>query len=99
MGYISELKSKTKGTRYKAVINIRRKSDGIEYFDTETFSSKASAKAWLKREEERLENNPHLLSTSKGASMGISSWITHSTESSLRRVNCLNTSIKSLCVA
>lgn len=67
MGYISELKSKTKGTRYKAVINIRRKSDGIEYFDTETFSSKASAKAWLKREEERLENNPHLLSTSKGA--------------------------------
>ena len=49
MGYITELKSKTKGTRYKAVINIRKPSEGIEYFDTETFSTRVLAKAWLKR--------------------------------------------------
>ena len=67
MGYITELKSKTKGTRYKAVINIRKPSEGIEYFDTETFSTRALAKAWLKREEDRLEKNPHLLSTDKDA--------------------------------
>ena len=65
MGYITELKSKTKGTRYKAVINIRKPSEGIEYFDTETFSTKALAKAWLKREEDRLEKNPEHLSTQK----------------------------------
>jgi integrase len=63
MGYITELKSKTKGTRYRAVINIRKKSNGIEYFATETFSTKTLAKAWLKREEDKLEKNPHLLST------------------------------------
>lgn len=67
MGYITELKSKSKRTRYKAVINICKKSDGIEYFDTQTFSIKVLAKAWLKREEDRLEKNPHLLSTDKDA--------------------------------
>lgn len=67
MGYITELKSKTKGSRYKAVINIRRPKDGIEYFDTQTFSTKSLAKVWLKKEEERLEKNPHLLSTNKSA--------------------------------
>lgn len=65
MGYITELKSKNKGSRFKAVINIRKKSDGIEYFDTQTFSTKTLAKAWLKKEEDRLEKNPHLLSTNK----------------------------------
>ena len=80
MGYITELKSKTKGTRYKAVINIRKPSEGIEYFDTETFSTRALAKAWLKREEDRLEKNPHLLSTDKdavaSAAMSLASAIT-----------------------
>lgn len=80
MGYITELKSKTKGTRYKAVINIRKPSEGIEYFDTETFSTRALAKAWLKREEDRLEKNPHLLSTNKdavaSAAMSLASAIT-----------------------
>ena len=70
MSYITELKSKTKGTRYRAVINIRKKSDGIEYFDTETFSTKALAKAWLKREEDKLEKNPHLLSTNNKLATG-----------------------------
>ncbi len=65
MGYITELKSKSKRTRYKAVINICKKSDGIEYFDTQTFSIKVLAKAWLKREEDRLEKNPEHLSTQK----------------------------------
>ncbi len=65
MGYITELKSKSKRTRYKAVINICKKSDGIEYFDTQTFSTKVLAKAWLKREEDRLEKNPEHLSTQK----------------------------------
>ena len=80
MGYITELKSKTKGTRYKAVINIRKSSDGIEYFDTQTFSTKTLAKAWLKREEDKLEKNPHLLSTNKdampSAAMSLASAIT-----------------------
>ncbi len=67
MGYITELKSKTKGTRYRAVINIRKKNDGIEYFSTETFSTKALAKAWIKREEDKLEKNPNLLSTDKNS--------------------------------
>ncbi|MPW45335.1 tyrosine-type recombinase/integrase [Acinetobacter guerrae] len=70
MGYITELKSKTKGTRYRAVINIRKKSDGIEYFATETFSTKALAKAWLKKEEDKLEKNPHLLSTNNKLASG-----------------------------
>ena len=65
MGYITGLKSKSKRTRYKAVINICKKSDGIEYFDTQTFSIKVLAKAWLKREEDRLEKNPEHLSTQK----------------------------------
>ena len=65
MGYITELKSKSKGIRYKAVINIRKKSEGIEYFDTQTFSTKALAKAWLKKEEDKLEKNPELLSTDR----------------------------------
>ena len=65
MGYITELKSKSKRTRYKAVINICKKSDGIEYFDTQTLSTKVLAKAWLKREEDRLEKNPEHLSTQK----------------------------------
>ena len=43
----------------------RKKSDGIEYFDTQTFSIKVLAKAWLKREEDRLEKNPEHLSTQK----------------------------------
>lgn len=80
MGYITELKSKTKGTRYRAVINIRKKNDGIEYFSTETFSTRALAKAWIKREEDKLEKNPHLLSTDKdeiaSASMSLASVIT-----------------------
>lgn len=80
MGYITELKSKTKGTRYKAVINIRKQSEGIEYFDTQTFSTKTLAKAWLKREEDKLEKNPHLLSTGKdaiaSAAMSLASAIT-----------------------
>lgn len=65
MGYITELKSKSKGIRYKAVINIRKKSEGIDYFDTQTFSTKALAKAWLKKEEDKLEINPELLSTDR----------------------------------
>ena len=69
MGYITELKSKTKGTRYKAVINIRKKNEGVEYFDTQTFSTKALAKLWLKKEEDRLEKNPHLLSTGKASAV------------------------------
>lgn len=73
MGYITELKSKTKGTRYRAVINIRKKSDGIKYFATETFSTKALAKAWLKREEDKLEKNPHLLSTDNKIASGVMS--------------------------
>ena len=42
MGDITERKSKTKGTRYKAVVSIRR--EGIEYFDTETFSKSMAKK-------------------------------------------------------
>lgn len=80
MGYITELKSKTKGTRYKAVINIRKPKEGIEYFDTQTFSTRALAKAWLKKEEDKLEKNPHLLSTDKesvaSAAMSLGSAIT-----------------------
>lgn len=80
MGYITELKSKTKGTRYKAVINIRKPKEGIEYFDTQTFSTRALAKAWLKKEEDKLEKNPHLLSTDKdaviSAAMSLSAAIT-----------------------
>lgn len=63
MGTITVLTSKTKGTRYKAVIQIRRKKEGIDYFDTKTFSTRALAKAWIKKEEDRLEKNPELLST------------------------------------
>ena len=69
MGYITELKSKSKGIRYKAVINIRKKSEGIEYFDTRTFSTKALAKTWLKKEEDKLEMNPELLSTDRVSSV------------------------------
>lgn len=69
MGYITELKSKTKGSRYRAVINIRKKKEGIEYFDTQTFSTKALAKAWLKKEEDKLEINPELLSTDRVSSV------------------------------
>ncbi|KAF1026893.1 MAG: Tyrosine recombinase XerC [Acinetobacter bereziniae] len=61
MGRIVTLNSKTKGTRYKAIIQIRRKD--AEYFDCETFSTKALAKAWLKKQEDKLEKNPELLST------------------------------------
>jgi len=66
MGYITELKSKSKGTRYKAVINIRKEKEGINYFATETFNSKPVAKQWLKDQESRLEKNPELLSIKVG---------------------------------
>lgn len=66
MGYITELKSKKKGTRYKAVINIRKEKEGINYFDTETFSTKILAKKWLQDQESRLEKNPELLSIKPG---------------------------------
>lgn len=63
MGYITELKSKTKGTRYKAVIKIRKK--GVDFFETETFSTRALAKNWIKKIEDKLEKNPELLSNNK----------------------------------
>lgn len=66
MGYITELKSKSKGTRYKAVINIRKEKEGINYFATETFNSKSVAKKWLQDQESRLEKNPELLSIKVG---------------------------------
>jgi len=66
MGYITELKSKSKGTRYKAVINIRKEKEGINYFATETFNSKTVAKKWLQDQESRLEKNPELLSIKVG---------------------------------
>ncbi|WP_445116551.1 hypothetical protein [Acinetobacter sp. WZC-1] len=49
------------------MINIRKPGEGIGYFDTEISSTSALAKARLKREEDRLEKNPHLLSTDKDA--------------------------------
>lgn len=61
MGTITTLKSKTKGTRYKAKIQIRRESAGINYFDSATFSTKALAKNWIDHQEKRIENNPELL--------------------------------------
>ena len=63
MGYITELKSKTKGTRYKAVIKIRKKE--IEFFETETFSTRTLAKSWIRKIEDKLEKNPELLSNNK----------------------------------
>ncbi|WP_089605964.1 hypothetical protein [Acinetobacter piscicola] len=63
MSYITELKSKTKGTRYKAVIKIRKK--GVDFFETETFSTRALVKNWIKKIEDKLEKNPELLSNNK----------------------------------
>ena len=61
MGSIDTLKSKTKGTRYKAKIQIRKKSKGIDYFDSATFSTKALARQWIEQQEKLLDENPHLL--------------------------------------
>lgn len=66
MGYITKLTSKSKGIRYKAVINIRKAKEGINYFDTETFSTKSLAEKWLKDQEGKLEKNPELLSIKPG---------------------------------
>lgn len=61
MGTITTLKSKTKGTRYKAIIQIRKTAQGINYFDSATFSTRPLAKQWMEQEEKKLEQNPHLL--------------------------------------
>lgn len=64
--YLTELTSKSKGTRCKAVINIRKEKEGINYFVSETFNSKIVAKKWLQDQESRLEKNPELLSIKVG---------------------------------
>lgn len=69
MGTINVLKSKTKGTRYKAIIQIRRQAQGINYLDTRTFGTRALAKEWIRKEEARLEENPELLMSGKQSSV------------------------------